>query len=435
MFDITRPDITLTIDPNGVIQSVSPSETLAEESLEQWRGRPWGETVDPTVGAMVAKLMKDGGGSGDLSCFKVLQTLPSGREVPIEYTTISLGKRAGFVAIGRNLQVISDLQARLNLAQQARERDYWKIREIETRYRLLFEASNEIVVLVRVANLRIVEANLAATRALGLLPGAEFFPDLLARDRKSFDAMLDAVRAHGRAPGIVLHLGPGADPWSLRASLMNTDGGSFYLFQIASVGAAGTPVLQDPYPAESIIQRLPDGFAVVDGGGLIRRANHTFLDLVQMGEEAAVLGQPMKRWLSRPGADLAALLALVQSQGSVRMLTTTLYGELGANTDVEVSAVGNRDIRPDYIGLILRDVTARARADAAQGGDLTPSLGEETFSLERLVKIATEAIERRTIKAALERSEGSRTIAARKLGLSRQSLHTKLNKYKVAENP
>ena len=44
-------------------------------------------------------------------------------------------------------------------AQQAMEQDYWKLREIETRYRLLFDASNEPVLLIGAEDLRVVEAN------------------------------------------------------------------------------------------------------------------------------------------------------------------------------------------------------------------------------------------------------------------------------------
>ena len=63
------------------------------------------------------------------------------------------------------------MQARLIAAQvaQTMERDYWKLREVETRYRLLFDASNEAVLLAHASNMRIVEANpWSPSHALGL---------------------------------------------------------------------------------------------------------------------------------------------------------------------------------------------------------------------------------------------------------------------------
>ena len=88
----------------------------------------------------------------------------------MEYTTVRLGGKAGLIAIGRNLQAVAELQSRLIAAQQAMEQEYWKLREVETRYRLLFDASNEAVLLLKADTLRIMEANPAAIRAAG--PGA-----------------------------------------------------------------------------------------------------------------------------------------------------------------------------------------------------------------------------------------------------------------------
>ena len=144
-------------------------------------------------------------GKGESSCFTVAQRLPSGRELMLEYTTVKLGRRAGFVAIGKSVEAISDLKSRLAFVQKEREQDYWKLREIETRYRALLDASSEAVALVRVGNLRVVEANAAAAKSLGLVPGAEFLRDY-RRDRVSLDALLETARMRGRAPSIVLHL-------------------------------------------------------------------------------------------------------------------------------------------------------------------------------------------------------------------------------------
>ncbi len=433
----SSPDITLTIDVGGVIRSAVASAALGEESLEAWRGRAWRDTIETSANGAMVSVGEREEIAGGPRCFRVLQRLPSGRELPIEFTTVSLGSGAGFVAIGKNLQTMSDLQARLRAEQQAREQDHWKIREIETRYRLLFDISNEAVLLVRLTNLRIVEANAAATRTLGFTPGAEFSLDLQPRDRKSLEAMLDKVRETGRAPGIVLHLG--AATWSLRVSLMNAETGSYYLFQIAPLGSSATAGdrRDSSQMVETIVQRLPDGFAIVDRQGLVQHANHTFLDLVQISAESAVVNQSMKRWLSRPGSDIQIVLSLAQRHGSVRRLLTTLSGELGSNTEVEISAVGNRDVNADCFGLLIRDVSLRARLEEAEN---KPHAVSDAFDeldaapLERLVKRATETVERRAIKTALDRSAGNRTIAAKRLGLSRQSLHAKLNKYVIDES-
>ena len=91
----------------------------------------------------------------------------AGAKLPVEYTTVSLGKNAGFIAIGRNLQNIADLQTRLLDAQKAREQDFWRLRDIERRYRAVLDASSEAVALVRATTMRVVEANVAARATTG----------------------------------------------------------------------------------------------------------------------------------------------------------------------------------------------------------------------------------------------------------------------------
>ena len=428
-----KPHITLTLDREGVIRHVAPSDALENESLDRWRGRPWGETVPPGLAKRVAQAIEASRESGESQSFRMQQVLPSGREFPVEYTTVSLGAMGGFVAIGRSLQVVSDLQSRLGDALKAREQDFWRLRDIERRYRAVLDASTEAVALLRASNMRVVENNVQAARALGLVPGAEFFPALGARDRKALDAALEQARSQGRAPNIVLHLADGAQ-WGLRASLVMSDADAFYLLQMSALSAVPEAVPQVPV-VEEILHRLPDAFVVVDARGAVLKANPTFLDLAQASMESAVLGQNLRRWLSRAGGDFTAIAALVQRHGGVRMLRCQLEGELGSITEVEISAVGDRAPHPNAYGLMMRDVSPRESrrevGEAFELGDLADGLVSPSNSLEAVVKASLETIERRYIEDALSKHRGNRTLAARHLGLSRQTLHVKLNKYKL----
>ena len=431
--DLDRPDITLTLDNNGVIRGVSPSDLFGDEALDHWQGRAWRETVSPELMPRVSRAVEAHRRGDETSCFRVQQLLPSGRELPVEYTTVSLGKNAGFIAIGRNLQHISDLQTRLVDTQRERERDYWKLREIETRYRAVLDATTEAVALVRTTTLRVVEANVAAARLLGLVPGSELFPDISPRDRKSLDAMFKTARAQGRAPSIPLHLPDGAR-WSLRASVIASESDSFYLCQLEQLGDASSSAAE-AVPIDNILQRFPDAFVVVDDGGFVVTANHTFLDFAQTSSDTAVIGRNLKRWLSQPGAESTVILDLVRRHGSVRAMRSRVEGYLGAFTKVEVSAVGDRTPIPRFVGLTMRDVgpceTRPEPAPALEFDQLTAGQALRGNSMDEVVKAASETIERRLIAEALAEFRGSRTRAARYLGLSRQTLHMKLNKYKL----
>lgn len=423
----TRPDLTLTLDEDGVIQKVVTSETLAREPLDQWRGRRWGETIDPNIDSVTLKKIEDVRLRGDPSCFEVRQRFPSGLELLMEYTTFSLGE-AGFIAIGRNLEAISELRTRLELAQQARERDYWKMREIETRYRTLFDATTEAVALVNVSDLTVIEANHRAANYLYLSPGAPFLPQLSDRDKRALEEHLDKVREQGRAPGIVIQPAPADGLWSLRASLMNAESGPVFICQLMQMREAAGP--RKGFSTTSFIERLPEGFVVIDREGLVRAANGAFLELVQLGAETAATQRKLTRWLSSPGADANVVISLIRKHGDLRRFQTLIEGELGQSTPVEITAVGDEPEEPNYFGLLIRDVSHVSRSRGPETADKGVSIEDfDNRTLEAIVRMSTEVIERKAIVRALELCDGNRTAAARHLGLSRQSLHAKLKKY------
>lgn len=435
------PDIKLILDFEGVIRDASLSETFSGEHAERWIGTAWADTVRHSDAVHLHRLLDDARSQGVSAFRQVLQRLPSGLEVPIECTAVRLGGEAGVMVVGKNLRAVSELQNRLVEAQQAMERDYWKLREVETRYRLLFNSSAEAVLLLDATNMSILELNPAAGEALGmplnkLRSGAagRFLDTLLSEDREPFTRMLRQVRERGRAPAILLRLGASRDAWTARASLMASTMQEIFLVQLFPSGAQlGQSEARDSVAVEDLLERGPDGFVVIDGQGAVLRANRAFLDMAQMASETAVLGEPLGRWLGRPGADLTVLLANVLRLGAVRLFSTTLHGELGSEIDVELSATGNADENPRQVGVFLRDVGRRLSTGVASDGvgqllsTLTQQIGKTT--LRKLVDDTVQVVERHYIEAALELTGGNRTAAAELLGLSRQSLYVKLNRY------
>jgi transcriptional regulator PpsR len=439
--NIAQPDVTLMLDSQGVIRHASLSDGMRDEPVTSWLGRPWVETVGETAGDSVRRMVEEARTLGVSAFSQVTQRFPSGLELPIEYTIVrlgtktGLGSKAGLIAIGKNLQTVAELQSRLLATQHAREQDYWKLRDIETRSRLLFDATNEAVVLLRADTLRVAEANPAAMRALGIAPGWDFLREVAPADHAPLKAMLVRVRQQGRAPGILVRLGSPGEPWIVRASVLSSDPGPILLLQLAHAGTA--PVLRrdEILPLDDLIERLPDGFVALDRHGVIRRSNRAFLDMAEVGGEGAVVGKSLDQWLSRPGATLPVLLANLHRHGAVRRFGTMVHGELGTETEVEISAAGNSDRDAKQFGVLLRDVTRRtAEADAGAPDRLSAALKSVAGQIGRtplldLVRATAATVERHCILAALEISDGNRTAAAEMLGLSRQSLYAKLNRY------
>ncbi len=433
--NLAQPDITLMLDMSGVIQDVILSNDMSDETVDDWRGRPWVETVgDSSI--KILRMVEDACLSGVSAFRQVNQRFPSGREVPMEYTTVRLGGKSGLIAIGRNLKAVAELQSRLVAAQQAMEQDYWKLREVETRYRLLFDASNEAVVLLAAENLCIIEANPAAIRALGLSRGRELLSEMRVGEREPFQNMLQRVRQTGRAPGTLLHLGPNRDAWMVRASLMASEPGPIFMVQLSPAGGTRLQTVQsEDVVLDEFADRLPDGFAVIDRDGVIRRVNRAFLDLVQLSVEGAAVGERLSRWMSRPGADVTALLSNLHRYGSVRLFATSIQGEMGGETDVEISAVGTPASQANHVAILIRDISRR----------LVPTEGITSLqsalaavieqsgktSLRVLVRDTVGLVEKHYIAAALEFADGNKTAAAEMLGLSRQGFYKKLAQYEM----
>lgn len=435
-----QPDITLLLDMEGVIREATLSPSMSGESVDGWLGRPWVEVAGEMGGDKVKRMVDDARVSGISAFRQINQRFPSGLEIPMEYTTVLLGGRAGMLAIGKNLQAVAELQSRLIAAQQTMERDYWKLREIETRYRLVFDASNEAVVIVSAADLRILEANPTAIEALTSprrrnehLAGRELLHDVAAEDREAVREMLARIRERGKALSILVHLGPAAKPWMLRGSLITAEPGHLFLLQFTAATDLSAPADKAGHSAvEELIDQLPDGFVALDDAGIIRHVNQAFLDLVQLGSKGSAIGESLGRWLWQPGADLNALLANIHKHKTVRLFTTTIRGELGTETEIEISA-GASEAEQGQIGVLIRNVARRlpsgSETDLLRStlGSMSEQIGKS--SLRQLVKNTVSIVEQHYVKQALELAEGNRTATAELLGLSRQSLYAKLNRY------
>ncbi len=444
--NLALPDVMLVIDAEGVIRDATLSNLFAGERAAEWIGSPWTDTVAASDADQLKRMLDDAQTAGVCAFRHLNQRFPSGVEIPIEYTAVRLGGDSRTLAIGKNLRAVAELQARLVEAQQAIERDYWKLREVETRYRLVFNSSSDAVLLLKAGTYAIVELNPAAAQALGVPllktrgSAGVRLPELLMQDeRELFHAMMRRVREGGKAPGIMLRLGDERVPWMVRGSLVSSVTEEVYLLQLTPSAAVGQqPDLANPVPIDDLIESGPDGFVVIDQQGVIRRVNRTFVDLVQMGSESALVGESLSRWLGRPGADLTVLLANISRLGAVRLFSTTLRGELGTEIEAEISASGNSDRTGGRIAVFVRDVSRRLTAGSreSKGLDgllqsLSKQIGKTT--LRKLVDDTVGIVERHYIDSALDLTGGNRTAAAELLGLSRQSLYAKLNRYGMDE--
>ena len=432
-------DVSLVLDASGVIKRVAfGSGDVAIEDSEQWLGQRWVDTVTPESRVKVEQILREVATAGASRRRQVNHPAAGGPDVPVSYTAVRLGERGDIVAVGRDLRLVSSLQLRLVETQQAMERDYWRMRHVETRYRLLFQFSSDAILVVDAATLRILDTNAAAAELLGMpadkMIGRNFPIGIASAGERAVNDLLATARATGRADGAVRVAGVAGDV-ALSASCFRQDSATLFLLRFAP--QAGVQHEAVPRPSAQLLELIesaPDAVAVTDLDGTIQSANRAFLDLAQLTSATQAVGRSISDWLGRPGADLGVFVTTLRKHGAVRLASTSARGEHGLTSEVEVSATWIPNGQSPCIGFIIRDVGRRVASGPQGARDLTRAVEQLTglvgrMAMRDLIRDTTDLVERHFIDAALELTDHNRTAAAEVLGLSRQSLYVKLRRH------
>lgn len=439
-------DIALVVDGQGVILDFAVgSPELAREVDSAWLGRPWLETVTvesrPKVEALLQEADRDGPGRWR----HVNHPSRRGPDLPVRYCAVRLPANDHLVLLGRNLQAIAALQQRLVEAQQSLERDYWRMRHVETRYRLLFQTSTDGVLVLDATTHRVLEANPAAGRLLGSgaaeLVGRVFPTGLDADGTRAVDTYLDRVRVTGRVDAVRARVMGSDRQLLVSASLLRQENASLFLVRLGPLDPSpGGGAPERHADLIEVMESAPDAIVVTDPWGSVLAANAMFLELAQLASEEQPRGQSLDQWLGRPGVDLDVLLANLRQHGSVRLFATTLRGEHGTSAEVEISAAAVGAPEPRAMAFFIRATGQRVGGTRSHLQQELPRSVEQLTELvgraplKELVRESTDLIERLCIQAALELTGNNRASAAELLGLSRQSLYVKLRRYGLGDN-
>jgi transcriptional regulator PpsR len=438
-------DITLVLDHEGIVRDVAAgSPELAAEIDNKWIGHSWLSTVTVESRPKIASLLKDAAEGHPSRWRQVNHLSDRGSDLPVVYSAVKVGKKGRIVAVGRDLRAISVLQQRLVDAQQAVDREYGRLRNAETRNRLLFQLASEAVLILDAATLRVVEANPAAMQLLGVsarkIAGRPFPEGLDAESSDAVSTMLANVRASGRSSEVRASLADGSRELLVSASVFREERSTLLLVRATPMDsdrlAEVTPGATARYV--DFVAAAPDGFVVTDAEGKVLSANPAFLDLAQLPGEEQARGESLETWLGRPGVDLNVLLAQLRDHGSVRLFATTLRGANGTTAEVELSGAALRDSEPACFGFTVRDVGSRLGVAHRTAPPLSRSVEQLTelvgrVPLKGIVRETSDIIERLCIEAALELTQDNRASAAEMLGLSRQSLYVKLRRYGLGD--
>jgi transcriptional regulator PpsR len=434
-------DVTLILDREGVVLDLAVSNSeLARYGLTAWVGQPFEAMLTVESKPKVAEMLV-GVRRSEPARWRQVNHITGAGDLPMRYLVVGLGDSGRVAAIGRDLRAEAVMQQRLIQAQQSLERDYLKLRQAETRYRLLFDLADQAVLIVDAATRRVREANPAAYRMLGLRTGA--LNEAAASgivdpsDRDALVAHLGAVEATDDVPPVTLRLRSGAVV-RVGARLFRQSRVALLLLRVDPI--EGQPVARSDPDAglSAVVERMPDAFVLTDESFNVLTANAAFIELAEAASLERVRGQTLATWFGRPGIDLELVAGQLREHGSVRNIATILRGSAGGQEEIEVSAVAAPGDSGLCHGFTIRNVGRRLRSVPDTGRDLPRSVEQLTelvgrMSLKDIVRESTDLIERLCIEAALAYTSDNRASAAEILGLSRQSLYSKLHRHGLGD--
>jgi len=441
-------DVVLVMDEAGVIRDAAfGSEEMMGQGYQHWLGKPWGQTVTTESRSKVASMLRDIGTGRGAKWRHLNQYAQDGSELPLSYSLIRVagapGQQAHAIAFGRDLRPQAALQQKLLSAQRSMERDYWQLKHIETRYRLLFQVSSEALLILDANTEKPEDSNPAALALFGDALSKSNWSLRDALDTRSYTALsqvFSGLRASGRSVPLEVRLASSGVDMLVSVSLFRQEQSSHFLLCLVpkaaeheSRGASNAKQM-----LVDVMESAPDAFVVTDLAGYVLTANRAFLQLAQVSNEDLVRGESLERWLGRAGVDLSVLISNLRQRDVVRLFATRMRGDYGSTTDVEISAVAVTTGEKRCLGFTIRDIGIRLHGEAKPTKELPRSTGQMTelvgrVPLKDIVRETTDLIEQLCIEAALELTGDNRASAAEMLGLSRQSLYVKLRRFGMSD--
>ncbi len=427
-------DVTLVLDDTGTILDAA-YDPIDYPGFENWVGANWIETVTvesrPKIMEMLAAARR-----GEVQHWRQVNHPSHDGDVPIRYAVLSVNGGEHRIAFGRDLREAGRLQSRLLQVQQSLERDYMRMRQLESRYRMLFELSAEPVLIVEAQTLRIREANSAAHNLMharsATLQGKKLLTLIDKDSRDHMQTIVGAALSSDRVSPIRIKLQKPAREVSAAVAGFTQDRGQYLLVRLGPSGEGD--MHNQPSPVLNLIEDMPDAFVVANAGLEVISANHSFVEMVQAASADQLRGRHLSEWVGRPGIDLDLIEGQIQQHGAARNVATVLRTPNDIEGEqVELSAVRSSGEDPLF-GFVIRPIGRRLRDLPPGTKDMPRSVEQLTelvgrMPLKDIVRESTDLIERLCIEAALSYTSDNRASAAEILGLSRQSLYSKLHRY------
>ncbi len=410
-------------------------------NFRKWEGRSFLDTVTVESKPKIEELLKET--SADISRWRqVNHPLPDAPDLPVRYSALSLDDDS-VILVGQNVDSMAQLQQRLVQAQRALETDFARMAQAQSRYQLVFDLSAEALLSVDVSSRKILDANPAAQRLLGPyiapLKNNRFPTGFDDASTTALEDLLQQAELTGRADDVAIASNDQRRSFLASAALLRDRQESIIMVRLSPMNETDKENMARLTPTlfESVVASSPDAILICDESGQILSANEAFSHMAQLPSARAAIGKPVNQWLGRSELDHRLLSQNLKEQSVLPKFSTIISGAHGLSTDVEISAARIEDPRFPHVLLVIRNVQSRLpSADEIMvptpGAPLKELVGR--VPLKELVRESTDLIEKLCIESALEMTSDNRASAAEMLGVSRQSLYTKLRRFGIAEH-
>lgn len=427
-------DLTLFVDEHGVIREVALGDGVEPHAgWEKLVGRAWRDTVTVECQNKVDLVLREARELDASKAREINQTAEGVGEVPFRVKALVLDD--GRVAVlGRDLRPLARLQQGLVTSQQAMDREYTRLRQADTRYRVLFHVSSEGVVVADGETRKIVEANPAAGSMVGdsaqSLTGKVVEDLFEPKSRETIRSLVLGVNAGSRPIEVSARLlGQPDREITVTASLFRQASATVLIVRFWAASAMNATARATKMLA--VLEAMPDGFVVTSADRRILTVNTAFCQLLDTSE-SQVVGESLERWVGRPGVDLNIMLAALREHGTLTNFATVIHNDFGQQQEAVVTAVSALDGKVPCFGFTIRPVSSRIPAPTSSVLPRSVDQLRELVGrvpLKELVRESADLVERLCIEAALHVSNNNRASAAQLLGLSRQGFYSKMKRY------
>jgi len=446
-------DSIVILDPNSskVISVKTKGIELGRLKLEGWVGQILSDYVEIDSSNKFVTALK---GQVDLDSVDPKQLEADWRHInflsPAKLPTPMLIKVFKFpnqeelVMAARDLGSMAKMQQKLMDTHRSMERDYLRLRHLESRYNTLFENSSEAVLIVDLATKKISQANIAAAKALLLedtkkIIGSEFAQYFAPENKPDIEELMRSAQNAGKTKALKAKSISSEQDFTIMPSLIVQEGGPQLMVRLGvkslAQGSSTNKLTQEWYT--DALQTAPYGFLVTDASGIVLSANDEFITLTGSFSLAQVLGKPFESWLARGGVDWGVLSNNLKQLSSIRNFATELLAQSNTTIEVEISAttLSTEDRRYAFF---IRDVHRLSQTGPVASSNMAGSVSQLAqlvgrMPMKDIVGETSDMIEKMCIQSALELTQNNRASAAEMLGLSRQSLYVKLHRFGLAD--